>query len=75
MTAKILVVDDSMTIQKIVAMAFENEDASVEGIGDGGEAGVQRHDGFSAADIALEEARHRATTFDVVDDLADDLVL
>jgi len=38
MTAKILVVDDSITIQKIVAMAFENEDASVEGIGDGSEA-------------------------------------
>lgn len=38
MTAKILVVDDSITIQKIVAMAFENEDASVQGIGDGSEA-------------------------------------
>ncbi len=38
MTAKILVVDDSITIQKIVAMAFENEDASVEGIGNGDEA-------------------------------------
>jgi len=38
MTAKILVADDSITIQKIVAMAFENEDASVEGIGDGSEA-------------------------------------
>ncbi len=38
MTAKILVVDDSITIQKIVAMAFENEDASVEGMGNGSEA-------------------------------------
>ena len=38
MTAKILVADDSMTIQKIVAMAFENEDAIVEGIGNGEEA-------------------------------------
>jgi CheY-like chemotaxis protein len=38
MTAKILVADDSITIQKIVAMAFENEDATVEGIGNGSEA-------------------------------------
>ena len=35
MTSKILVADDSITIQKIVAMAFENEDAVVEGIGNG----------------------------------------
>ncbi|MEE9258032.1 MAG: response regulator, partial [Nitrospinaceae bacterium] len=38
MTSKILVADDSITIQKIVAMAFENEDATVEGIGDGKKA-------------------------------------
>ena len=38
MTVRILVVDDSITIQKIVAMAFENEDAEVEGIGDGQKA-------------------------------------
>ncbi|MZG53921.1 MAG: response regulator [Nitrospinae bacterium] len=38
MTLKILVADDSVTIQKIVGMAFENEDAEVEGIGDGQEA-------------------------------------
>ena len=38
MTIRILVADDSITIQKIVAMAFENEDAEVEGIGDGQEA-------------------------------------
>ncbi len=38
MTVRILVADDSITIQKIVAMAFENEDAEVEGIGDGQEA-------------------------------------
>ncbi|VAX30603.1 hypothetical protein MNBD_NITROSPINAE05-191, partial [hydrothermal vent metagenome] len=37
-TAKILVADDSITIQKIVALAFENEDAIVEGIGNGDEA-------------------------------------
>ncbi len=35
MTSKILVADDSVTIQKIVAMAFENEDVVVEGIGNG----------------------------------------
>ncbi len=38
MTAKILVADDSITIQKIVAMAFENEDAIVEGIDNGRDA-------------------------------------
>ena len=38
MKKKILVADDSITIQKIVAMAFENEDAEVEGIGDGKKA-------------------------------------
>ena len=41
MAFKILVVDDSITIQKIVAMAFENEDAVVEGIGNGSEALVK----------------------------------
>ena len=38
MTIRILVADDSITIQKIVAMAFGNEDAEVQGIGDGQEA-------------------------------------
>jgi len=38
MTIRILVADDSITIQKIVAMAFEKEDAEVEGIDDGQEA-------------------------------------
>ena len=38
MTVRILVADESITIQKIVAMAFENEDAEVEGIGDGQKA-------------------------------------
>jgi DNA-binding response OmpR family regulator len=38
MAAKILVADDSITIQKIVALAFENEDVIVEGIGNGDEA-------------------------------------
>ncbi len=38
MKTKILVADDSLAIQKIVAMAFETEDISVEGIGDGNEA-------------------------------------
>jgi DNA-binding response OmpR family regulator len=38
MAAKILVADDSITIQKIVALAFENEDVVVEGIGNGDEA-------------------------------------
>ena len=38
MTIRILVADDSITIQKIVAMAFENEDAEVEGIDDGQKA-------------------------------------
>ncbi|MDC1153265.1 response regulator [Nitrospinaceae bacterium] len=38
MTVRILVADNSITIQKIVAMAFENEDAEVEGIGNGQKA-------------------------------------
>ena len=38
MTSKILVADDSITIQKIVAMAFENEDATVEGVSNGKDA-------------------------------------
>jgi CheY-like chemotaxis protein len=38
MTIRILVADDSITIQKIVTMAFENEDAEIEGIDDGQEA-------------------------------------
>jgi CheY-like chemotaxis protein len=38
MTKKILVADNSITIQKIVAMAFENEDAIVEGVSNGKDA-------------------------------------
>jgi len=38
MALKILVADDSLTIQKIVVMAFANEDAVVEGISNGQEA-------------------------------------
>ncbi|MCA9483638.1 MAG: response regulator [Nitrospina sp.] len=38
MTSKILVADDSPTIQKIVALAFENDDIEVRGVGDGQEA-------------------------------------
>ncbi len=38
MALRILVADDSITIQKIVAMAFANEDVEVEGIGNGQEA-------------------------------------
>ena len=38
MSLKILVADESITIQKIVAMAFANEDVLVEGISNGQEA-------------------------------------
>ena len=38
MTVRILVADESITIQKIVAMAFQNEDVEVEAIGDGQKA-------------------------------------
>ncbi len=38
MTRKILVADESITIQKIVAMAFEKEDSLVEGISNGKDA-------------------------------------
>ena len=53
MTVRILVADDSITIQKIVAMAFENEDAEVEGIGDGQKA-FDRIPGFKP-DIVLAD--------------------
>ena len=33
MTSRLLVADESITIQKIVSMAFEIEDVEVEGIG------------------------------------------
>jgi CheY-like chemotaxis protein len=38
MASRLLVADDSITIQKIISMAFENEDVEVEVIGDGQEA-------------------------------------
>jgi len=38
MASRLLVADDSITIQKIVSMAFESEDMEVEGVGDGQEA-------------------------------------
>ena len=38
MASRLLVADDSTTIQKIVSMAFENEDMEVDGVGDGQEA-------------------------------------
>jgi len=38
MASRLLVADDSTTIQKIISMAFENEDVEVEGVGDGQEA-------------------------------------
>ena len=44
MKLRILVADDSITIQKIVAMAFENQGAEVEGIGNGQEAFDKIHD-------------------------------
>ena len=38
MAFRLLVADDSITIQKIVSIAFENEDVEVEGVADGQEA-------------------------------------
>jgi CheY-like chemotaxis protein len=38
MASRLLVADDSTTIQKIISMAFEKEDVEVEGVGDGQEA-------------------------------------
>ena len=38
MASRLLVADNSTTIQKIISMAFENEDVEVEGVGDGQEA-------------------------------------
>ncbi len=53
MTSRILVADDSITIQKIVAMAFENEDAAVEGV-DNGEAAFLKLQEFKP-DIVLAD--------------------
>ena len=53
MTVRILVADESITIQKIVAMAFQNEDVEVEGIGDGQKA-FDRIPGFKP-DIVLAD--------------------
>ncbi|MBT3515418.1 MAG: response regulator [Nitrospina sp.] len=53
MTKKILVADNSITIQKIVAMAFENEDAVVEGASRAQEA-LDRMD-FFKPDIVLAD--------------------
>ena len=38
MKFRLLVADDSITIQRIICMAFENEDVEVEGVGDGQKA-------------------------------------
>jgi CheY-like chemotaxis protein len=38
MASRLLVADNSTTIQKIISMAFENEDVEVEGVGNGQEA-------------------------------------
>ena len=53
MTVRILVADESITIQKIVAMAFQNEDVEVEGSGDGQKA-FDRIPGFKP-DIVLAD--------------------
>jgi DNA-binding response OmpR family regulator len=53
MTKKILVADNSITIQKIVAMAFENEDAVVEGVSRAKEA-LDRME-FFKPDIVLAD--------------------
>jgi len=53
MTKKILVADNSITIQKIVAMAFENEDAIVEGVSNGKDA-LDRMETFKP-DIVLAD--------------------
>jgi CheY-like chemotaxis protein len=53
MASRLLVADDSATIQKIISMAFENEDVEVEGVGDGQEA-FDRIAGFNP-DIVLAD--------------------
>ncbi len=53
MASKILVADDSITIRKIVAMAFENEDETVEGVSSGNEA-LEKISTF-APDIVLAD--------------------
>ena len=43
--------------------------------GDRDQARVQSDDGLAAADVALEQARHRPAALQVGDDLAHDLLL
>ena len=64
MTKKILVADNSITIQKIVAMAFENEDAVVEGVSKGKDA-LARMETFKPDIVLADVDMQDLTGFDL----------
>ena len=64
MTKKILVADNSVTIQKIVAMAFENEDAVVEGVSKGKDA-FDRMETFKPNIVLADVDMQDLTGFDL----------
>ena len=71
MTKKILVADNSITIQKIVAMAFENEDAVVEGVSKGKDA-LDRMETFKPDIVLADVDMQDLTGFDLSQKIKND---
>jgi len=71
MTKKILVADNSITIQKIVAMAFENEDAVVEGVSKGKDA-LDRIETFKPDIVLADVDMQDLTGFDLSQKIKND---
>jgi len=71
MTKKILVADDSITIQKIVAMAFEKEDAVVEGTSNGKDA-FDRMESFKPNIVLADVDMPGLTGFELSRKIKDD---
>ena len=71
MTKKILVADNSITIQKIVAMAFENEDAVVEGVSKGKDA-LDRMGTFKPDIVLADVDMQDLTGFDLSQKIKND---
>jgi len=71
MTKKILVADNSITIQKIVAMAFENEDTVVEGVSKGKDA-LDRMGTFKPDIVLADVDMQDLTGFDLSQKIKND---
>ena len=71
MTKKILVADNSITIQKIVAMAFENEAAVVEGVSKGKDA-LDRMGTFKPDIVLADVDMQDLTGFDLSQKIKND---